>query len=101
MSKLFLCDYIHYEQYVEISLKCQFWRDGYWAFNRLKWWVLITVRNIYRVYQTKYYYSSVEKNNSSFSWNLQIDKKKKKINTIIKKKIQGKKLIQNLFSQAA
>ena len=57
-----------------------------------KWWILITVKNIYRVYQTKYYYGSVKKSKFSFSGYLQIGKK---VNNV--KEIQGEKLIQTFI----
>ena len=39
-----------------------------------KWWILNTVRNIYGVHQTKYYYGSVKKRKCSFNRHLQVDK---------------------------
>ena len=44
-------------------------------FQQKKWWILSTVRNIYEIYQTKYYYDIVKKSKFWFSWQLQIDKK--------------------------
>ena len=35
-----------YLQYGEMLPECQLWRDWYCAFNRKKWWVLTTVKNV-------------------------------------------------------
>ena len=45
-----------------------------------KSWFLITVRNIYGVYQKKYYYGSVKKSTFSFNCDLKIDKKLNNVN---------------------
>ena len=65
MSKIFSCHYDHHEW---------FGGDGYWAFNREKWFWLL--RGIFKEYiKTKYYYGSVKKSTFSFSCGLQINKK--------------------------
>ena len=43
ISTLFSCDYDHNERYGEMLSKCEFWRDGYWAFITAKndgFWLL-------------------------------------------------------------
>ena len=74
-----------------------------WIFERRilrltqeKWWVLITVRNISGVHQTKYYYDSVKKSKFLCSYNSQIDKKSI-IQKKLKKIVQEEKLIQALL----
>ena len=65
-------------RYDEMSSKreCEFWRNWYWAFNRKKWWILMTVRNInLRSISNKILLSSVKKSKFSFSGHLQINKK--------------------------
>ena len=63
MSKLFLCDYDYYD--IVKSLRNLTFEE---ILKQEKWWILITVGNIQGVYQTKYYYGSVEKSKFLFSW---------------------------------
>ena len=60
MSKLFLRDNLASHQNVEKILII----DTDWGLNQQqKTWILITMKNIWRVYRTKYYYGSVNKAN--------------------------------------